>query len=128
VRRKRQRRNPFPLRLRQAREALGLSQRVLGIAAGIDPSVASPRINQYERGKHMPDYLTVARMGEALNVPPPFFHAADDDLAEAIRLLGRMSPRERRAALKVLAAEPVRVARTARRPAAKRPAGSRKRK
>ena len=43
------------LRLREAREAAGLSQRQLGIVAELDVSVASPHINQYEQGKHMPN-------------------------------------------------------------------------
>ena len=37
-------------RLKQARVLAGLSQKQLGIKAGIDEFSASPRINQYERG------------------------------------------------------------------------------
>ena len=42
-------------RLKQARVAAGLSQKMLGIEAGIDAFVASTRINRYELGIHKPD-------------------------------------------------------------------------
>ncbi|MGB9578576.1 MAG: helix-turn-helix domain-containing protein [Halothiobacillaceae bacterium] len=42
-------------RLKQARVAADVSQKNLGIKAGIDPSVASTRINRYELGVHKPD-------------------------------------------------------------------------
>ncbi|WP_278249808.1 helix-turn-helix domain-containing protein [Lysobacter enzymogenes] len=90
------------LRLRQAREAVGLSQRGLGIAAGLDPTVASPRINQYEAGKHAPDIRTLEMLGKVLGKPVPFFYATDDALAEAIDLLAKMSVRARKKALEGL--------------------------
>lgn len=81
---------------------MGLSQRGLGIEAGFDPTVASPRINQYEAGKHTPDVRTLEMLGEVLGKPVPFFYAADDALAEAIDLLAQMSTAERKKALKHL--------------------------
>lgn len=71
-------------RLLEAREASGLSQKKLGIAAGIDEFSASPRINQYERGVHVPDYSTVERLASVLNVPTPYFYTRDDELAKLI--------------------------------------------
>ncbi len=71
-------------RLRQAREAAGLSQRQLGIVAGLDISVASPRINQYEQEKHMPNVQMLERLGQILDRPLPWFYATDDALAELI--------------------------------------------
>jgi transcriptional regulator with XRE-family HTH domain len=38
-------------RLKEARAALGLSQKQLGVEAGLDEFVASARINRYELGK-----------------------------------------------------------------------------
>lgn len=92
-------------RLRAARLEVGLSQRELGVRAGMDPSVASPRVNQYERGKHTPDTGTLLRLGEVLGVPVPYFFADDDDLARLIVAFHRMpvAPRKR---LLALAAHP----------------------
>lgn len=74
-------------RLREARERRGLSQKALGIAAGIDEFSASPRMNQYERGKHSPDLLTLQQLADVLAVPVPYFFAEDDLLAEILQLL-----------------------------------------
>ena len=71
-------------RLREARLEAGLSQRELGIRAGIDASVASPRINQYERAKHLPDPSMLERLGRVLDCPLPFFYSTDDRLANLI--------------------------------------------
>jgi|JI9StandDraft_2_1071091.scaffolds.fasta_scaffold45747_4 transcriptional regulator with XRE-family HTH domain len=81
----------FARRLRAAREARGVSQKQLGILAGIDQFVASARINQYERGKHVPDLQTAQRLATELNVPVSYLYEPDDDLAELIRLLGACS-------------------------------------
>ena len=43
-------------RLKEARLRAGLSQEKLGILAGIDEASASVRMNQYEKGKHTPDF------------------------------------------------------------------------
>jgi transcriptional regulator with XRE-family HTH domain len=83
-------------RLREARERAGLSQKQLGIRAGIDEFSASPRINQYERGKHVPDLLTAERLCRVLNVPPPYLYAKDDKLAEWILVFGQADPAARR--------------------------------
>ena len=64
----------FARRLRAAREAKGVSQKQLGILAGIDQFVASARINQYERGKHVPDLQTAQRLATELNVPVSYLY------------------------------------------------------
>lgn len=74
-------------RLREARERKGLSQKALGIAAGIDEFSASARVNQYERGKHVPDLLTVRNFAGVLAVPVPYFYAEDELLADLLVLL-----------------------------------------
>ena len=61
-----------------------LSQEKLGVAAGIDEFTASARINQYERGKHVPDIQTLKRLAEVLEVPLPYFYAEEDALATLI--------------------------------------------
>jgi transcriptional regulator with XRE-family HTH domain len=62
----------------------------------MDPSVASPRINQYERAKHLPDPLTLERLGRVLDCPLPFFYAIEDDLAQQILAFHRATDRQRR--------------------------------
>ena len=71
-------------RLKEARLRVGISQKQLGIKAGIDDFSASARINQYERGKHVPDLQTVARLAIVLNVPAAYFYCEDPELAEVI--------------------------------------------
>ena len=55
---------PLANHLKKARLEAKLSQKELGIAAGIDPFSASPRIKQYETGKHTPDFLTLKNLAE----------------------------------------------------------------
>ena len=88
--------SPVAKRIKEARTRAGLSQKQLGIEAGIDAFSASPRINQYEKGKHTPDFATAARLANVLGVPTPFLYAVDDTLAEAILALGMLPARERR--------------------------------
>lgn len=79
----------FPVysrRLREAREAYdNISQRDLGIKAGIDEFVASTRINRYERGVHQPDLQIQQKLAQALELPLAYFYAEDDELAQLIR-------------------------------------------
>ena len=91
----------FALRLVQARERLGISQSELGRRAGLDPSVASPRINQYEKGLHVPHHATVKRLAKVLGVPAAFLFADDDQLAKLLLLWAEMSPAERKKLLKL---------------------------
>jgi transcriptional regulator with XRE-family HTH domain len=86
-------------RLRQARVRAGISQRELGIRAGIDPFAASARINQYERGKHVPDLWTAERLARVLAVPSAFLYAQDNALAAWILAFGEVSPTQRRSLL-----------------------------
>ena len=89
-------------RLNEARLAAGISQKQLGIAAGIDEFSASPRINQYERGVHVPDFATLERLALVLNVPTPYFYTRDDDLAKLILKYGQFDVAERAALLKLV--------------------------
>lgn len=80
----------FARRLREARQRTGLSQKALGVKAGIDQFCASPRMNQYERGKHLPDLLMVEHLAAAAGVPMPYFFAQEDALAEILVLWGNL--------------------------------------
>jgi len=74
----------YSRRLREAREAYGISQRALGIEAGLDEFVASTRINRYETGVHQPDLQTLQRLAAILKLPVAYFYAEDDELAQLI--------------------------------------------
>ena len=90
----------FARRLAQARARSGLSQRELGIKAGLDRYVASPRINQYERGKHAPSVGTAKQLAEALGVPPAFLYTEDELLATLLLRWNDLSVREKKALVK----------------------------
>ena len=74
----------FARRLKAARTRSGLTQVQLGVGAGIDEASASARINQYERGKHWPDFGTVRRLADVLQIPTAYFYADEDALASLV--------------------------------------------
>ncbi|WP_445143363.1 helix-turn-helix domain-containing protein [Dyella sp. Tek66A03] len=90
----------FRRRLKEAREASQLSQKELGLRAGLDQFVASTRINRYEQGVHEPDMTTVARLAEALGVPTAYLFADDDRLARLILAFDQLSSAEKERLLK----------------------------
>lgn len=87
-------------RLKEIRTAAGLSQKTLGIQAGLDQFVASSRVNRYELGVHKADFLIAQRLAEILNVPTAYFYTEDDRLAELMIAYHRASVRKRAAILK----------------------------
>ena len=89
----------FATRMKAARLVLGISQAQLGVRAGIDEFGASARINQYERSKHTPDFLTAQNLATALGVPTAYFYAENDSLAELILMFGKLKNAERKTLL-----------------------------
>lgn len=85
----------FGTRLKEARIEARLSQKQLGIEAGLDPFVASTRINRYELGIHKVDYGFAVRLAEVLRVPVAFLYADDAELARLILVFGRLPKRTR---------------------------------
>ncbi|GKW33365.1 MULTISPECIES: helix-turn-helix domain-containing protein [Pectobacterium] len=85
----------FCQRLKQARLAKGLSQKKLGIAAGIDEFVASTRINRYEKGVHEASIETAQQLAKALDVPLAYFYTENDELAEMMLAFLALSPEKR---------------------------------
>jgi transcriptional regulator with XRE-family HTH domain len=83
-------------RLKQARLRAGLSQEKLGKLAGIDPMSASARMNQYERGKHSPDYQLMCRVAEILNMPVSWFYTDDEELARLQEIVFHLDGNVRR--------------------------------
>jgi len=65
-----------------------------------DPSVASARVNQYERWVHEPNYLVVAKMASILDLPPAYFYAQDAETARWIALMVRVPASARRQLLR----------------------------
>lgn len=86
----------WPTRLKEARLAAGLSQKDLGIAAGIDPSVASTRINRYELGVHKADYQIAVQLARALDIPVAYLYCDDDTQAGLLLAFHEASPAVRR--------------------------------
>ena len=82
--------NPLPIRLKAARLAAGLTQQQLGMRLGMEQNTASFRMNQYEKGKHAPDYPTMQRIALELGFPVAYFYCDDDQQAEILRLIARM--------------------------------------
>lgn len=87
--------SPLTKRLKEARTAVGLSQKQLGIQAGFDEFSASARMNQYETGKHAPDYNTLIRISKVLKLPVAYFYA-NDELARLIKYYTSLTNKERK--------------------------------
>ena len=86
-------------RLKQARLRAGLSQEKLGKLAGIDPMSASARMNQYERGKHSPDFKLMCKVAEILNMPVSWFYTEDEDAARIQEVFFTLNPHDRKSLL-----------------------------
>jgi len=89
-------------------ERVGISQKNLGILSGIDPSVASSRINHYATGRHVPNFSMLEKMAKVLKLPVAFFYTPDDDLARLLisyhQLPGRAKKELARTSDRLLAA------------------------
>ncbi|EGT0653616.1 helix-turn-helix transcriptional regulator [Citrobacter freundii] len=96
----------FSKRLKEARLTKGLSQKQLGILAGIDEFVASPRINRYEKGVHQANIEIVQRLADVLELPLAYFYAEDDDLASMIRNWNRVDECKRKQVLEIILRDP----------------------
>ena len=97
----------FAQRLAEARSRAGLSQAQLGVLAGMEPEVASPRVNQYERGKHEPQLKTAKRLAEVLGIPPAFLYTEDEVLAALLLRWNDLTPRQKKDLLKQAETAPV---------------------
>jgi transcriptional regulator with XRE-family HTH domain len=90
-------------RLREARERVGgLSQKQLGIRAGINEFTASARMNFYERGTHKPNLLTLIRIGAVLQVPAAYFYCDDDELANLVLRFSMLPSSQKRRVIRFL--------------------------
>ncbi|RPF11051.1 helix-turn-helix protein [Vibrio crassostreae] len=94
--------NPIPERLKDARKKAKLSQKALGVRIGMDESSASPRMNQYEKGKHTPDISTLKSIADELGVPLSYFFCEDEISAELTIVIGSLSGEQRKILLESL--------------------------
>jgi transcriptional regulator with XRE-family HTH domain len=69
--------------------------------AGIDEMSSSARMNQYERGKHEPDFSMAERIAKVLHVPESYFYAKDDEAAWLLIVFHRMASSDRNKLLSV---------------------------
>lgn len=76
--------NPIPKRLNEAMARVGISQKSLGIRCGIDPSVASARINHYCTGRHVPNFSLLLKVAAVLKVPVAYFYTPENDIARLL--------------------------------------------
>ena len=95
----------FGRRLKEARAATGISQKTLGIRAGLDEFVASTRINRYERGVHPPDPETAAMLANVLGVPRAFLYAESDRMARLILAFNALNAADQESVLKAVLAK-----------------------
>ncbi|WP_077293674.1 helix-turn-helix transcriptional regulator [Yersinia proxima] len=89
-------------RLKEARLRAGLSQEKLGILAGIDEASASARMNQYEKGKHTPDFEMACKLAKVLDIPVAYLYTPEDDLAKFILLFSYINQNNKESILKIL--------------------------
>jgi len=94
---------PIHIRLKEARLTAGLTQRQLGILAGIDEENASAKMNQYEQGVHIPKYARLKDLADALGVPAAYFYAEEKELAKLLYRYGKMSQSEKKKMMRKLA-------------------------
>jgi len=94
--------SPIKIRIKEARTRANLTQENLGILAGIDKSNASAKMNQYERGTHIPKYPRLKELAAALGLPTAYFYAESDELAELIYCYSKLSGKEKRELLRAL--------------------------
>lgn len=61
----------------------------------MEPGSASGRMNHYEKGRHTPDYTTLKRIAEELDVPVAYFFSEDEISAELICLIAKLKEKEK---------------------------------
>jgi transcriptional regulator with XRE-family HTH domain len=85
----------FGVRLRQARERLGLPQDKLGVLIGLDEGCSSARISRYETGVHEPAFNIACKLAQVLEVNVAYFYCEDDWLANAVLQLHALTSTQR---------------------------------
>lgn len=73
-----------PKRLKEAREAAGLSQEKLAQLVDIETVNSRSRISNYESGRFTPPFEFILNVSRLLNYPSGYFYTIDDDFASFI--------------------------------------------
>ncbi|HDR2834589.1 TPA: helix-turn-helix transcriptional regulator [Enterobacter mori] len=92
----------FSRRLKEVRLDMALSQKSLGILAGIDEFAASARINRYEKGVHQASIEVVRHLAKVLGVPVAYFYTEDDELASLVRVWPKLDSEKKKNILQQL--------------------------
>ena len=90
---------PISRWLKEARLTTGISQKKLGIIAGMNKHLAGVRINQYENGKRIPNFLTLKKIAKVLLVPVVYFYTEDDMTAQFLFLYEKINKQNRKQVL-----------------------------
>jgi len=85
----------FPQRLKAARKKKAISQTELGRRMGLESTSASARMNQYESGKHQPDFNMAKKIAEQLDVPVAYLYCDSDEMAELILKFSKLTQEQR---------------------------------
>ena len=89
-------RSPIPRRLNETIKRAGISQKTLGIRCGIDPSVASSRVNHYCTGRHVPNFTLLEKVSVVLKVPVSYFYTTDNETARLLASYHLLSTRAKK--------------------------------
>ncbi|WP_430457913.1 helix-turn-helix domain-containing protein [Rheinheimera sp.] len=95
----------FPQRLKAARKKKAISQTELGRRMGLESTSASARMNQYESGRHQPDFNMAKKIAEQLDVPVAYLYCDSDDMADLILKFSKLSQDQRAAVLAFVATQ-----------------------
>lgn len=80
-----------PKRLKEAREAAGLTQKQLAELVSVEGVNLTSRMSNYEVGRFSPSFDFIVRVAKALNYPEYYFYILDDDVAELLLKYHRSS-------------------------------------
>lgn len=83
-----------PKRLKEAREAVGISQEKLSQLIGVEGINTRSRLSSYEVGRTEPPFNLIVKIAKVLDYPESYFYTIDDDFADNILQFhrNRMSP------------------------------------
>ena len=88
--------SPLPKRLKEARKKIGISQKELGVLAGVDEFSASSRVNHYEKGNHAPSFAMSKQFAEILKIPTSFLYEENDGIAAMLLLFYCFNDQEKK--------------------------------